>query len=194
MQKNPIQWSVTEVLSWLTHINCSGAHDIFQYHSIEGKDLIQLTDTDLRFDFKIKRVHDRKYLLRSIQDLKNSFTTIIEVEFNTQHCRIRIPDVTSYTFDSLRKDAARYFGVNGEKSVLKDRKGIVWGNVCINCIFDNNLRQQEPVFLEVIKENDHFDEDSRFQASLHRSESPWLNDESGYFKTASRDDRVKKNF
>ena len=187
MQKNPIEWTVSEVLSWLSSINCVGAHEIFQYHSIEGKDLLQITDTDLRFDFKIKRVHDRKYLLRCIQDLKNSYSAIIEVEYSNQHCSIRISDINTYTFDQLRRDTARNFGIHPEKAALKDKKGVIWGSVSVAYIFDSNLRQQEPVFLENVNEIDNteeFEEGSKVHTS-NISENPWFNDESGYFKNTS---------
>ena len=188
---------MSEVLSWLSSINCSGAHEIFQYHSIEGKDLLQISDTDLRVDFKIKRVHDRKYILRCIQDLKNSHRVIIEVEFADQQCSIRIPDVNTYSFENLRKDAARIFAVHPEKTVLVDKKGVVWGSVGISCIFDSNLRQQEPIFLEVIKNTDNTEqseEDSKIQPSMNRSESPWLHEESECYSKKPKNEPSKNMF
>ncbi|CAG9334933.1 unnamed protein product [Blepharisma stoltei] len=192
MIRNPLQWSVSDVVQWLQVINCSGAQEVFVYHGVEGKDLLQLTDADLRFDFKFKRVHDRKYILRKIQELKNINSAIIEVQFGTQVCAVRISDLHSYTFENLRKDVARYFGVDEEKVIIQDKHGLVWGSISVACIFDSNLRQEEAVYLKFIDESstnpiqqadkaalsedeEDFNEDNPFHEASKslRDSSPW---------------------
>ena len=132
---------------WLSSINCSGAREIFKFHGIDGKDLLQLTDLDLRVDLKFKRVHDRKYLLRCIHELKLGLFAVIEVFYANDVCRIRISDLETYTFDKLRRDAARFWGLDSEGCVVQDQEGFILGNFPVAPFFDSSNRQQEPVFL-----------------------------------------------
>lgn len=147
MNKNPLSWSCSDVGMWLSSINCSGAREIFKFHGIDGKDLLQLTDLDLRVDLKFKRVHDRKYLLRCIHELKLSLFAVIEVFYANDVCRIRISDLETYTFEKLRRDAARFWGLDSEACVVQDQEGFVLGNFSVAPFFDSSNRQQEPVFL-----------------------------------------------
>jgi hypothetical protein len=147
MNKNPLSWTASDVGLWLSSINCSGARDIFKFHGIDGKDLLQLSDLDLRVDLKFKRVHDRKYLLRKITELRLGLFAVIEVFYANDVCRIRVADLESYTFEKLRKDAARYWGVESEACVVQDQEGFVLGSFPVASFFDSSNRQQEPVFL-----------------------------------------------
>ena len=147
MNKNPLSWTASDVGLWLSSINCSGAREIFKFHGIDGKDLLQLSDLDLRVDLKFKRVHDRKYLLRKITELRLSLFAVVEVFYANDVCRIRVADLESYTFDKLRKDAARYWGVDSEACVVQDHEGFVLGSFPVASFFDSSNRQQEPVFL-----------------------------------------------
>jgi hypothetical protein len=148
MIKNPYNWTASDVAQWLSVIQCSNAREIFLFHGIEGKDLLQLSDADLRFDLQFRRIHDRKYILRKIQDLRNFATTTVEIRYGDRVCRIRVADIHAYTFDMLRKDAARYFKIIEEESVILDSHGFPWGSVPIGCLFDSNLKQLEAVYLE----------------------------------------------
>lgn len=148
MIKNPYNWTASDVAQWLSVIQCSNAREIFLFHGIEGKDLLQLSDADLRFDLQFRRIHDRKYILRKIQDLRNFTTTTVEIRYGDRVCRIRVADIHAYTFDMLRRDAARYFQIIEEESVILDSHGFPWGSVPIACLFDSNLKQLESVYLE----------------------------------------------
>lgn len=148
MQRSPVNWSSGEVSHWLFSINCGSAVEMFEFHGIEGKDLLELTEEDLRLDFKLTRVHDRKYLMRKIKELKNLHSATVEVEFEGYLCYVRVSDLDSYTFDQLRKDTATYFGVSKELAFLEDKHGLLWGSLGVGCIFDSSLRQQEPVHLK----------------------------------------------
>ncbi|CAG9311920.1 unnamed protein product [Blepharisma stoltei] len=176
MIRNPLEWSVSDVVHWLQVINCSGAQEVFMYHGVEGKDLLQLTDSDLRFDFKFKRIHDRKYILRKIQELKNINSAVIEVQFRDQTCSVRISDLQSYTFENLRKDAARYFGIDEEKAIIQDRHGLVWGSISVACIFDSNLRQEEALYLQLIEEANNRQSSPENQAALSQNEEDFNED------------------
>lgn len=151
MRKNPLKWSVQDVSAWLGYINCRNARDIFLHHGIEGKDLLSLTDADLRFDLKFKRLHDRKYMLRMIAELKSSLIAVIEVLHQSQACRVRVSDPTAYTFDHLRCDVTRFWGLDEDEYVLQDSQGLLWGSVPSSCLFDSDLKQQEVVFLASIR-------------------------------------------
>jgi hypothetical protein len=74
--KNPSSWTASNVVEWMSAIQCSNAREVFLFKGIEGNDLLQLTDPDLRFDLKFRRIHDRKYILREIQNLRNLKTTL----------------------------------------------------------------------------------------------------------------------
>jgi len=147
MNKNPLSWTASDVGLWLSSISCSGARDIFKFHGIDGKDLLQLSDLDLRVDLKFKRVHDRKYLLRKIAELRLSLFAVVEVFYANDVCRIRVADLETYTFEKLRRDAARYWGVDAEACVVQDQEGFVLGSFPVASFFDSSNRQQEPVFL-----------------------------------------------
>lgn len=147
MNKNPLSWTASDVGLWLSSISCSGARDIFKFHGIDGKDLLQLSDLDLRVDLKFKRVHDRKYLLRKIAELRLSLFAVVEVFYANDVCRIRVADLEAYTFEKLRRDAARYWGVDAEACVVQDQEGFVLGSFPVASFFDSSNRQQEPVFL-----------------------------------------------
>jgi hypothetical protein len=127
---------------------CSNAREVFLFKGIEGNDLLQLTDPDLRFDLKFRRIHDRKYILREIQNLRNLKTTTVEVLYGERVCRIRLPDLNAYTFDMVRKDAIIYFKISQEDLVLLDSHGLSWSCVQIACLFDSNLKQLETVYLD----------------------------------------------
>ena len=79
MINNSYNWTASDVAQWLSVIQCSNAREIFLFHGVEGKDLLKLTDADLRFDLQCRRIHDRKYILRKIQYLRNLTATNVEV-------------------------------------------------------------------------------------------------------------------
>jgi hypothetical protein len=69
MIANPLFWTSEDVTEWLTTINLSSVSGNFRSHSISGEDLLTLTNKEIREDLNIARVHDRKYLLRAIDEL-----------------------------------------------------------------------------------------------------------------------------
>jgi hypothetical protein len=69
--KNIYLWTKEDVLNWLgdeigfDRIN----KELFIHHEIDGNDLIDLTEDNLKYDLKIMKLHDRKFILRCICDL-----------------------------------------------------------------------------------------------------------------------------
>jgi hypothetical protein len=81
--------------------------------------------------------------MRAIEDLKRNVFVYVEVGYGPESCRVRLPDIDSYSFETLRYDCAKYFGINESLVVLKDEGGNVWGIGPINCILDANYNQTE---------------------------------------------------
>jgi hypothetical protein len=90
-----------------------------------------------------------------ISELKTSLIAVIEVIHQSKACRVRINDPSTYTFDHLRCDASRFWGVDEDEFVLQDSQGQLWGSMPTSCLFDNDLKQQEGVFLVSTTEADN---------------------------------------
>ena len=147
MARNPTQWTVDEVVHWLQQLGFPHLEDLVRYHCLDGSDLLQLGDADLRFDFKLKQVHERKHLLRSIEQLKSQSAAMLAVEYKREISTLRVQDIHSYSFQQLREDAAKAFGLRHHRVLLQDTRGSVWAGPSVSCLFDHALVQHEPVFL-----------------------------------------------
>lgn len=79
MKNNFLEWSTDEVMNWfrldikLSTIN----YDLIKSHEINGRDLIDLNEENLRDDLKILKLHERKYIMRKICDLMR---TLVETD------------------------------------------------------------------------------------------------------------------
>ena len=69
--------------------------------------------------------------------------------YENEICRVRLPDINTYSFETLRYDCSKYFGISENSVVLKDEKGNVWGIGPITCLLDSNYYQREAIFLEL---------------------------------------------
>ena len=61
-------WSNDDVTNWLKEINLSNYIDSFQNSQITGYDLCYLSNTELKEELRINRLHDRSTLLKSIRE------------------------------------------------------------------------------------------------------------------------------
>lgn len=144
--KPPWEWTPSEVQEFLIRVNLDLTTKSFYSHGINGKDLIELTESDIRSDFGFLRVHDRKSLLRSISDLKKSFAFFIEIFYKTRRLVFRINDPDAYTFEALLLDTCGFLSLPPETHIIKDAKGLVIGSGSTKIIFTNQ-NQQEPLYL-----------------------------------------------
>ena len=65
---HPSLWQNDDVIKWLFDIDLTSAVKPFSYHNLDGLDLEEVTEADLA-TIGIKKLHDRKYLMRSIKKL-----------------------------------------------------------------------------------------------------------------------------
>ncbi|OMJ93045.1 hypothetical protein SteCoe_4131 [Stentor coeruleus] len=144
--KSPWDWTPQEVNEFLKRINLGSAEKYFESHGINGSDLLEITENDLRSEFGFLRIHDRKMLLRSINDLKKSCAVTIELIYNSQTLEFRIDDINKYNFETLLFDSCSLLKLNKEKLVIKDSKGLVMGSGPVQCIFKDN-KQIEKIYL-----------------------------------------------
>lgn len=151
MTKSPLQWTSEQVAGWLESVAFSHIVGVVKRHSLSGRDLLELTDAELRSEFKLNRVHERKVLLRLLERLARDVCVNVRVEFGECVCTIRVQNLQLYGFNMLREDAARAFQVPCERAVLRDRAGIVWVGGRVACIFNEQWVQSEPVFLAVLR-------------------------------------------
>ena len=80
MKSNFIEWNTEDVINWIRHdvklFNCN--LELIKSHEINGRDLIDLNEDNLKEDLKILKLHDRKNLMRKICELMRNL-----VEFTT---------------------------------------------------------------------------------------------------------------
>ena len=65
-----LKWKNSQVLSYLETYKMSGMIDIFKSHHINGKDLLSLTERELKDELSITNLHARKKLFRHIAKLQ----------------------------------------------------------------------------------------------------------------------------
>ena len=63
------KWKCNDVITFLTRINFSKHVPLFKQHSINGKDLLSLTDLEMKADLGISIIHERKKLMRLLNKL-----------------------------------------------------------------------------------------------------------------------------
>lgn len=68
------EWTTDDVYQWLrSEIGEDAINKEFLFaHEINGRDLIDLTEDNLKYDLKIIKLHDRKVIMRAICNLMKS--------------------------------------------------------------------------------------------------------------------------
>lgn len=153
MAIRPIQdWNSYDIRLWLGKVNCGSLREIFEQNRLTGRDLLELTDTQLKDDLQVRQMHLRAMLLRELRVLRVSTKLVVKVkhaELN-ETASIRVPDLLYYTFSDLKTDAAAYWQLDPVRCRLIDQLGVVWGQGPIMCVFDVKLRQFEQISLSLI--------------------------------------------
>ena len=72
-----LKWKNGDVINYLRENKMENLCELFQKHSINGKDFLSLTTEDLRADLNIKNVHIRKKLQRHIERLRIDASILI---------------------------------------------------------------------------------------------------------------------
>ena len=65
------QYENEDVIKWLEKINLEIYKDIFKSNQIDGYDLYNLNNDDIKSDLRITNIHDRYKLVREINKLKS---------------------------------------------------------------------------------------------------------------------------
>jgi len=68
-EKSVSKWKLGEVLTFLENIGLTDFMPVFRKNHINGKDLLTLTDQNLKEDLCITDLHLRKKLLRKINKI-----------------------------------------------------------------------------------------------------------------------------
>lgn len=144
--KSPYIWDTQEVAQFINTLGISGASDKILAHNIEGRDLMDLSEADIRNDLGFDRIHERKYLMRALQDLKNGSVWFVKVLTASGLIRIRIDSPKNYTFLNLTSDVSRFLGLSASSSLIQDSQGNVWGDSDLSLIFDSSSNQKEDLY------------------------------------------------
>ena len=147
--KSPWEWSNSEVIEFLQRINLCSAVKDFQNYGINGKDLLELTENDLRSDFRFLRVHDRKSLIRSVSDLRKSCALCICINFSADYLYFRIGDINLYDFDTLLNDCSKVLHIPSQNLIIKDSNNIIMGSGKVQVIYRDYI-QSEKLYLKII--------------------------------------------
>jgi len=74
-----IDWTNTHVVSWISEfLKFPQYKESFLNHEVSGRDLIDLTEDNLKYDLQIIKLHDRKKILREICILMKEYVTSCE--------------------------------------------------------------------------------------------------------------------
>jgi hypothetical protein len=63
------KWKNNDVITFLSRVNFTKHSQQFKQHSINGKDLLTLTDTEMRDELGITVIHERKKIKRLLNKL-----------------------------------------------------------------------------------------------------------------------------
>ena len=149
--KSPWEWSASEVSEFLYKINLGSAVKAFEKLGINGTDLLELTESDLRHDLCFLRVHDRKSLIRSIADLKKSCAICIRIDFNASSFQFRIGDLFSYDFSTLHTDCSTHLHLHPSTFLIKDSKNYPLGSGPVSILYRNYI-QKERISISLLSE------------------------------------------
>jgi hypothetical protein len=145
----PVQdWSNHTVRLWLSKVNCGCLRDTFERHRLTGRDLLELTETQLKEDLEVDQLHLRVLLVRELRSLRAKVRLLVRVDYGAEACSIRVPDLLSYTMTDLLKDATGFYHLESPHCYLTDAQGVVWGSSSVLSMFDSRLLQREVIRLE----------------------------------------------
>lgn len=129
-----VDWSNEDVVEWL---NCClllpQYEDAFRAHEIDGRDLIDLTDDNYKYDLNVIKLHDRKYIQRQVLEaLKNyrnklggkvemkeykSEKMVVEIVYEQEKLKLKADFKKS--IKNVRREACSIFGLEEEWLVKK---------------------------------------------------------------------------
>lgn len=89
---HPSLWQNEDVIKWLFDIDLTSAVKPFSYHNLDGTDLEEVTEADLT-QIGIKKLHDRKYLIRCIKKLFGRREAYLVVKNRAERDRILVNDI-----------------------------------------------------------------------------------------------------
>jgi hypothetical protein len=157
--KSPYLWDTQEVAAFIYTLGIPAASSNALVHSIQGRDLMELSEAEIRNDLGLERVHERKYLIRALQDIKNGCVWFVKVISAKGALRIRFDSPNNYTFESLNKDVSRLLGLNYKESSILDSQGNCWGETDLSIVFDSKADQKERLYYSHPSAPIEFDKD-----------------------------------
>jgi hypothetical protein len=87
MKNNLLDWNTEDVINWLKSEVKFGDfnydYNIIKSHNLNGQDLLDLTEDNLKYDLKIVNLHDRKYVMRRICELMK---TLVDINIGNNPC------------------------------------------------------------------------------------------------------------
>jgi hypothetical protein len=81
------KWKSHDVITFLTRIDFAKHIQLFKQHNISGKDLLSLTDLEMKNELGISIIHERKKLVRLLNKLSLPMPGIAVIRENS-HCLV----------------------------------------------------------------------------------------------------------
>lgn len=83
-----VNWSNEQVVKWIsTMLNYPQYAESFLKHEIDGRDLIDLTEDNLKYDLQVIKLHDRKTILRGLCALMKEYVNSFEENIPSEHTK-----------------------------------------------------------------------------------------------------------
>mmetsp|Transcript_27799 Transcript_27799/g.24427 ORF Transcript_27799/g.24427 Transcript_27799/m.24427 type:complete len:174 (-) Transcript_27799:2504-3025(-) len=73
LNKDVNEWNIEDVAEWLEHLSLNDYIDIFKENHVDGKLLFEITETDLKDDFKMTSFGHRKNFMKAVENLKKIY-------------------------------------------------------------------------------------------------------------------------
>lgn len=151
MENLAIEWTTGQVFEYFKGKGLEEQAQFLRNQLVKGIDLLEITESDVKFDFSFCTIHQRKEILRIIQELKNAIPCYLTVEYHGESITFRVSEIVSYSFKQLSSECSRVLNLAEEEIVFKDKSGFMFGSGSVSILFNANKVQKEPVFLSVFE-------------------------------------------
>eukprot|EP00743_Colponemidia_sp_Colp-15_P011333 GILK01012628.1.p1 GENE.GILK01012628.1~~GILK01012628.1.p1 ORF type:complete len:370 (+),score=56.44 GILK01012628.1:41-1111(+) len=146
---DPRQWSNEDVGVFLEQCGLSAYVPLFKFHAITGRDLLELSEDQLKTDLHLQQLHDRLSLLRSLdQRIRDAGLATVHIYF---HCSsstkavanrldLRLASWYTYTFADLESDCRQHGRLSSNDLVqFCDTSNRVWSGGLLRSVIAQSM-------------------------------------------------------
>lgn len=151
MENLAIEWTTDQVFEYFKGKELEEQAQFLKNQLVRGIDLLEITESDVKFDFSFCTIHQRKEMLRIIQRLKDSIPCYLTVEYHGENITFRVSEIENYSFKQLSSECSRVFNLAEGEIVFKDKSGFMFGSGSVSIVFNANKVQKESVFISVFE-------------------------------------------